>query len=61
MLLFSQMTRVLDVVQDYADLRGIPHLRLDGTTRAQDRRALARSRAPPRSAVACAHTHVDGG
>ena len=39
MLLFSQMTRVLDVIQDFLDLRAIPHLRLDGTTRAQDRRA----------------------
>ena len=38
-LLFSQMTRVLDVIQDYADVRAIPHLRLDGTTRSQDRRA----------------------
>jgi SWI/SNF-related matrix-associated actin-dependent regulator of chromatin subfamily A protein 2/4/ATP-dependent helicase STH1/SNF2 len=38
-LLFSQMTRVLDVIQDFLDLRAMPHLRLDGTTRAQDRRA----------------------
>ena len=44
MLLFSQMTRVLDVIQDYADMRTIPHLRLDGTTRSQDRRAPALAR-----------------
>lgn len=38
-LLFSQMTRALDVIQDYLDLRAIPHLRLDGTTKSEDRRA----------------------
>ncbi len=37
MLLFSQMTRALDVIQDYLDLRAIPHLRLDGTTKSEDR------------------------
>ncbi|BDA44270.1 probable ATP-dependent DNA helicase CHR12 [Coccomyxa sp. Obi] len=36
-LLFSQMTRALDVIQDYLDLRAIPHLRLDGTTKSEDR------------------------
>ena len=36
-LLFSQMTRALDVIQDYLDLRAVPHLRLDGTTKSQDR------------------------
>ena len=36
-LLFSQMTRALDVIQDYLDLRTIPHLRLDGTTKSEDR------------------------
>ncbi len=39
MLLFSQMTRALDVIQDYLDLRAITHLRLDGTTKSEDRRA----------------------
>ena len=29
-LLFSQMTRALDVVEDFLDLRGLPCLRLDG-------------------------------
>ena len=32
-LLFSQMTRALDVVEDFLDLRGLPCLRLDGTTK----------------------------
>ena len=36
-LLFSQMTRVLDVIQDYLDLRGFRHLRLDGATKTDDR------------------------
>ncbi len=36
-LLFSQMTRALDVIQDYLDMRAIPHLRLDGTTKTDDR------------------------
>ena len=40
MLLFSQMTRALDVIQDYLDLRSIPHLRLDGTTKSEDRHVL---------------------
>ncbi|KAK9834176.1 hypothetical protein WJX81_005712 [Elliptochloris bilobata] len=39
-LLFSQMTRALDVVEDFLDLRGLPCLRLDGTTKAADRARL---------------------
>ena len=35
-LLFSQMTRALDVVEDFLDLRGLPCLRLDGTTKARE-------------------------
>ena len=34
------MTRALDVIQDYLDLRSIPHLRLDGTTKSEDRHVL---------------------
>ena len=37
MLLFSQMTRVLDVVQDFLDLRSFPCLRLDGSTKTEQR------------------------
>ena len=29
-LLFSTMTRALDVLEDYLDWRGFEHLRLDG-------------------------------
>lgn len=36
-LLFCTMTRLLDVLEEYLDWRGFPHLRLDGGTGAQDR------------------------
>ncbi|KNC78025.1 hypothetical protein, variant [Sphaeroforma arctica JP610] len=36
-LLFSQMTKLLDVLGDYLDWKGIKYLRLDGTTKADDR------------------------
>lgn len=37
MLLFSQMTRALDVVQDFLCMRSLSHLRLDGSTKTDDR------------------------
>lgn len=40
MLLFSTMTRALDVVADYLDWRGFSHLRLDGATSAAERGEL---------------------
>ena len=46
-LLFSQMTRALDVLGDFLDLRGHRHLRLDGSTKTEDRaRLLAEFNAP---------------
>lgn len=46
-LLFSQMTRALDVLGDFLDLRGHAHLRLDGSTKTEDRaRLLAEFNAP---------------
>ena len=39
-LLFSQMTRVLDIVEYYCAHNGHSYLRLDGSTGTQDRRAL---------------------
>lgn len=36
-LVFSQMTTTMDILQDYFDLRGIKHLRLDGCTKSDDR------------------------
>jgi superfamily II DNA or RNA helicase len=39
-LIFTQMTRVLDIMEDYLDWRGIKHLRLDGSTKQTDRATL---------------------
>lgn len=36
-LLFSQMTKALDVIQDYLELREFHYMRLDGTTKTDDR------------------------
>lgn len=36
-LLFSQMTRVLDILEDYCHLRGFRYCRLDGNTKIEDR------------------------
>jgi SNF2 family DNA or RNA helicase len=36
-LLFSQMTRMLDIVQDYLDYRNYTYERLDGSVRGEDR------------------------
>lgn len=36
-LLFSTMTRVLDVLEDYLDWRGFEHLRLDGAVSSAER------------------------
>lgn len=36
-LIFSQMTRVLDILQDYMALRGYSYERLDGSVRAEER------------------------
>ncbi len=39
-LLFCTMTRVLDVLADYLDWRGMRWLRLDGGTKQQERGAI---------------------
>uniref|UniRef100_A0ACB8ETL6 Chromodomain-helicase-DNA-binding protein 1-like n=1 Tax=Sphaerodactylus townsendi TaxID=933632 RepID=A0ACB8ETL6_9SAUR len=36
-LLFSQMTRMLDILQDYLDYRGYSYERLDGSVRGEER------------------------
>ncbi|KAK9808778.1 hypothetical protein WJX72_003449 [[Myrmecia] bisecta] len=41
-LLFSQMTRVLDIIQDFLALRGFSYLRLDGSTKTDDRGRMLR-------------------
>ena len=51
-LLFSTMTRVLDVLEDYLDWRGYEHLRLDGSVSSSDRGELVkRFNAPGKFAV----------
>jgi SNF2 family DNA or RNA helicase len=37
MLIFSQMTALMDVMQEYFHYRGYMHLRLDGGTKSDDR------------------------
>jgi len=36
-LIFTQMTHLMDIMQIYFDYKGIKHLRLDGSTKADDR------------------------
>jgi len=36
-LIFSQMTQLMDILQNYFYMKGIKHLRLDGSTKADDR------------------------
>ncbi|CDQ92245.1 unnamed protein product [Oncorhynchus mykiss] len=36
-LLFSQMTRMLDILQDYMEYRGYRYERLDGSVRGEER------------------------
>eukprot|EP00736_Rhodelphis_marinus_P012156 Rmarinus@m.28402 len=39
-LLFCQMTSVMDIMDDYFDMRGIKYLRLDGHTKTEDRATM---------------------
>lgn len=39
-LLFSQMTRLLDILEIYLNFQGFKYLRLDGTTKTEDRGSL---------------------
>jgi len=39
-LIFSQMTRMLDILDDYCRLRGIGHCRIDGSTPSSDRQMM---------------------
>lgn len=39
-LMFCQMTRLMDIMEDYLKWRDFKHLRLDGTTKSEDRGAL---------------------
>eukprot|EP00899_Mesostigma_viride_P017412 jgi/Mesvir1/25672/Mv01886-RA.1 len=52
-LLYAQLTRTLDILQDYCSLRGIPYERLDGSVRAEERFAAIKafSAGPPTAAT----------
>jgi SWI/SNF-related matrix-associated actin-dependent regulator of chromatin subfamily A member 5 len=39
-LIFSQMTRMLDILDDYLRFKRIPHCRIDGSTASSDRQAI---------------------
>jgi ATP-dependent helicase STH1/SNF2 len=39
-LIFFQMTQVMDIMEDYMRFKGIQYLRLDGSTKAEDRTSL---------------------
>ena len=54
-LLFSTMTRVLDVLEDYLDWRGYDHLRLDGAVSSGERGDLVRRFNDPSESVHCPH------
>lgn len=41
-LMFFQMTAIMDIMEDYLRYRGISYLRLDGTTKSDDRSELLR-------------------
>jgi SNF2 family DNA or RNA helicase len=36
-LIFSQMTRMLDILEDFMDLEGYDYCRIDGTTKQEER------------------------
>lgn len=48
-LLFSQMTRALDIIQDFMILREYKHLRLDGSVKAEERGAMLEAFNAPNS------------
>lgn len=39
-LIFFQMTQVMSIMEDFMNFRGFPYLRLDGSTKADDRSQL---------------------
>lgn len=52
-LIFSQMTRVLDLLQDYLEGSDMPSVRLDGTTSATERQVLIERFNQPDSPLFC--------
>jgi len=50
-LIFSQMTKVLNLMEEYLHWKGFGYLRLDGTTKQSDRAKLLSDFASPHSDV----------
>ena len=54
LLIFSQMTRMLDILEDFCTMRGLSFCRIDGSTSAEDRdQQIADFNAPVRMANRC--------
>ncbi|KEF61434.1 uncharacterized protein A1O9_03000 [Exophiala aquamarina CBS 119918] len=52
-LMFFQMTQIMNIMEDFLRLRGITYLRLDGATKAEDRAELLRLFNEPNSPYFC--------
>lgn len=52
-LMFFQMTQVMDIMEDFLRLRGIKYLRLDGSTKADDRQTMLKEFNAPHSEFFC--------
>ncbi|KAJ4366825.1 transcriptional regulator [Neocucurbitaria cava] len=52
-LMFFQMTQIMNIMEDYLRLRGLQYLRLDGATKADDRSELLRLFNAPNSPYFC--------
>lgn len=52
-LMFFQMTQIMNIMEDFLRLRGITYLRLDGATKAEDRAELLRLYNEPNSPYFC--------
>ncbi|KAF8428570.1 SNF2 family N-terminal domain-containing protein [Tirmania nivea] len=48
-LMFFQMTKIMNIMEDYLHLKGFRYLRLDGTTKADDRSSLLKEFNAPES------------
>ncbi|KAG5360806.1 Nuclear protein STH1/NPS1 [Yarrowia sp. B02] len=52
-LMFFQMTQIMDIMEDYLRLRGLQYLRLDGNTKADDRSEMLKLFNAPDSPYFC--------
>lgn len=52
-LIFFQMTQVMDIMEDYLRLKGMKYMRLDGSTKADDRQIMLKDFNAPDSEYFC--------